>query len=102
MPGIRSTRAYQKLAAQVRAEEGMCWLCGDPIDRALPHRDPITRRINTMSWSLDHVLPVDDWPMLALMRSNARAAHLGCNSARGKRCPIRTITSSVLVTSREW
>jgi len=102
MAGIRSTEAHRRLAAQVRAEESICWLCHQPIDRTLPHRNPATGRINPRSWSLDHVVPIDSEPQLALVRANCRAAHLGCNSARGKRPPKRPRPTQQLITTRAW
>jgi 5-methylcytosine-specific restriction endonuclease McrA len=103
--GIRGTNAYRTFARGVRRDptSGTCWLCGLPIDRALPYRDPTTGRVNARSWSLDHVLPLDDYPHLALVRSNARAAHYGCNAARGKRPPRRRQpVPRPLATTRAW
>jgi 5-methylcytosine-specific restriction endonuclease McrA len=102
MTDPRHTHPYRALVRQVRREEGACWLCGQQIDRALPYRDPTTRRVNPLSWTLDHVVPVDEAPQLALVRSNCRAAHHRCNSARGKRSPHRSKPIDVLITSRRW
>lgn len=99
---IRSSVAYRALCRTVRREEHTCWLCRQPIDVTLPYRDPGTGRVNPRSWSLDHVLPLDDWPHLGLDRTNARAAHLSCNSGRGKRTPGRRPATQPLVTTRAW
>ena len=99
----RKSHAYRALCRTVRREEDRCWLCLHPIDLALSYRDPRTGRVNPMSWSLDHVVPINKGGP-ELDRRNARAAHFGCNSARGDRAPTRTTTSArpSLVTSRDW
>lgn len=102
MSSIRGTHAYRCLVRQVRREDGICWLCGQPIDRALPYRDPVTGQVNPMSWTLDHILPLDNYPRLALVRSNCKAAHHRCNSARGKRLPTRPKPTAPLRTTRAW
>lgn len=102
MTDPRHTHPYRALARQVRREDATCWLCGQQIDRTIPYRDPATRRVSPWSWTLDHVIPVDDAPHLALVRSNCRAAHHRCNSARGKRPPRRRLTEGELTTSRKW
>lgn len=99
---IRSSVAYRALARCVKREEPeVCWLCGRPIDPTLPYRDPTTGKVNPMSWSLDHVVPVSEHPELALVRDLARAAHFRCNSARGDRAPKRN-TPAPFRTSRKW
>jgi 5-methylcytosine-specific restriction endonuclease McrA len=54
----------------------MCGICGEPIDMSLVHP-------HVMSASLDHIVP------LALggehSYENCQAAHLSCNSSKGKR-----------------
>ena len=70
---IRRTYAYRLLARRVRREEQTCWLCLEPIDMTALPRSP-------RSWSLDHVIPLARGGA-PLDRGNARAAHLGCNSA---------------------
>jgi 5-methylcytosine-specific restriction endonuclease McrA len=99
---VRGTHAYRVLVRQVRREEHVCWLCGQPIDVTLPYRDPITGQVNALSWTLDHVLPLDDYPHLGLVRTNCRAAHHRCNSARGKRPPTRLRPAAPLHTTRRW
>lgn len=98
----RGTRAYRALRAQVRAEESTCWLCLEPIEHAVPYRDPITRQVNPWCWTLDHVIPVEHRPDLALDRSNARAAHLRCNQSRGDLPPRAARHAGPLTTSRAW
>ena len=100
MRDIRFTAAYRALKAWVRSEEDTCWLCGKHIDRTIPYRNPITGRVNPQSWSLDHVIPITVAPMLALIRSNVRAAHLSCNSGRGNRAAKPA--PPALHTTRAW
>jgi 5-methylcytosine-specific restriction endonuclease McrA len=64
---------YQRLRAQVVAEEAACWLC-DLAD--LYAHDP--RDV----WTADHVVPRARGGRL--VRSNLRKAHKSCNSSRGK------------------
>lgn len=86
----RTGRPYLRARARVLRDQPICWLCGQAIDRLLPWPDP-------MSASVDHVVP------LAMGGSptdvaNLRAAHLRCNSARGKRAPVER----QVPTSRQW
>lgn len=57
-------------------DDWMCSLCGEPIDKALTGRHP-------MSASLDHVIPLA-WPdSPGHVLSNVAAAHLRCNISKG-------------------
>lgn len=85
MPGRgkgRVGRPYLRACATLRAQHHDCWLCGQPIDYNAP---PRTR----WSYSTDHVTPLshDGAP---LDPGNLRAAHYGCNSARGNRPHLPT------------
>lgn len=100
---IRGSRAYRALTARIRREHPPeCWLCGKAIDLTVPYRDPATHQVNAHSWSMDHIAPLDTHPELALDPANCRPAHYGCNSARGKRAPVRTASTAPLRTSRAW
>lgn len=66
---IRSTRAWQRLAAQVIKEEPICWL----------RLDGCTIRSTTG----DHIITASARPDLALVRSNIRGACRHCNNKRG-------------------
>lgn len=46
----------------------VCWICKQPVSN------------DTMT--LDHVMPVHDWPEYAFELSNLRPAHAWCNSER--------------------
>lgn len=74
VPG-RGGRPYRRLAARLRAEHQVCWICGLPIDMALKKPHP-------GSWSMDHIIPVAMGGGL-IDPANVRSAHLRCNMKRG-------------------
>ena len=99
-PGIaknagRSTRRYRLLRKIFRAEcadlytpnwdgtlgQAFCWLCGKPIDYALPAGHPD-------AWNLDHAWPVSTHPELAEDPANFRPSHADCNERRGDKAPF--------------
>jgi 5-methylcytosine-specific restriction endonuclease McrA len=84
----RSGRPYERLKARVFAEETHCWLCGRWVDQSLPPRTRWSR-------SLDHVISLDAGGD-PLARTNARLAHLCCNSSKGGR------KWGVSRSSQEW
>lgn len=86
----RKGRAWKALREQVFAEESVCWLCHELVDFYAPPR-------TTWSPSVDHVEPVETHPWLALVRSNLRLAHYGCNSRRAARGNPNDYEAS-----REW
>jgi 5-methylcytosine-specific restriction endonuclease McrA len=63
---LRSTGEYQRLRAQVFAEEPACATCGSESD---PH--------------MDHIVPLSQAPHRALDRSNVRRLCGSCNTRRG-------------------
>ena len=71
----RGGRPYRRLAARLKREGGVCWLCGLPIDPELKAPHP-------MSFSLDHFVPVSMGGALT-DPANARSAHRRCNQKRG-------------------
>ena len=87
-------KARARLVAQVRQEELNCWLCGLPIDLALP---PTHRRSSTVDEIIPRSLSVDP-KRAALDRSNVRHCHRDCNSRRGNRMVVPLPTRR----SREW
>ncbi|MEV0151549.1 MULTISPECIES: HNH endonuclease [unclassified Nonomuraea] len=80
--GGRSGAAYRALCDQVYRSNTHCWLCGQVVDPSLRAPDPRSR-------SVDHVTPLHDGGSL-LDPANARLAHLGCNSSRGRRLQDET------------
>lgn len=59
-----------------KRDKWRCYLCGDAIDKALAHPDP-------MSASLDHCVPLTNGGLHVPL--NLKAAHLRCNCAKGNR-----------------
>lgn len=92
-PGRRTTvgATWRKLQAKVYSSTTVCWLCGGEVDRTV-------RRTHPMAPSVDHAIPKSVAPQLALVLSNLRLAHYGCNSSRGDRLSP-TVTST---QSRRW
>lgn len=87
-PG-RSGTAWNKLRAQVFAEETHCWICRRWVDQTLDRRHPMSRTV-------DHVqqLGMGGEP---LDRANCRLAHRKCNTqksnqVRAKRRPKSALT----------
>lgn len=74
MTAARVGRPYRRLWQWQRQQGLACWLCGHPIDYSLrwPH---------TMSFSLDHVVPLEHGGSL-LDPANAASAHVKCNCRR--------------------
>lgn len=66
--GITGTQAWRKLSAQTCAEEPDCWL-----------QLPGCRRKST---TMDHILPMNTHPQLALVRANVHGACKWCNDHR--------------------
>jgi hypothetical protein len=61
-------------------DKGICQLCDLPVDPDLPYRDPETGKINLMSRSIDHIIPVARGGAHSL--ENAQLAHFGCNQSK--------------------
>jgi hypothetical protein len=76
----RTGRPWRLLAARVRAEEPSCRYCGKELlyDVPIGHPDRGT---------VDHIIPLDERPDLALDRDNVCGACHACNSAKGNRTP---------------
>lgn len=72
----RGGRLYRRLAARLKLEAQVCWICGLPID-------PELRSPHPFSFSVDHVTPVSMGGAMA-DPANVRAAHRVCNMKRGK------------------
>lgn len=51
----------------------VCWICGDPIDMALPYQ-------HRMAFTLDHLIPISRGGDID---GATEPAHLSCNSSRG-------------------
>lgn len=71
---LNSTQRRKVRARVIARDNGICWLCGDPVDLTLeaPHPDSAT---------MDHVIP---HTLGGKHRaSNLRLAHSRCNADRG-------------------
>lgn len=80
----RSSRAYQTLRAEFRAEceeaGALCWLCGLPIEYGAGQYDED-------AFELDHFFPVSTHPEKAEDPQNFRPSHRRCNQVRGNGAP---------------
>ena len=73
----RCDRRWRELSARLRQTlPPVCWICGNVIDLTLHH----THR---MSFTLDHVVPLDLPGTDPYDESNILPAHRSCNSSRG-------------------
>ena len=73
----RSTNGHRRrqLRARILEEEDVCWLCGKPVDKSLPHGLPGSAEV-------DEVQPVSLGGS-PFDRTNCRLAHRLCNQRRG-------------------
>ena len=62
----RSSHRWKQLRRQILASSDVCWLCGKPG-----------------ADTVDHVLPLSQFPELAHDIGNLRPAHKSCNSSKG-------------------
>lgn len=76
----RGGRPFERLKARVYATETHCCICGKPVDKTLPYRDPVTGKVNTMAKSIEHPTELDAGgdPYVGHL------AHLACNSSKGQ------------------
>lgn len=96
MANARSSRRFKKLAANLRAQQHPCYLCGHPIDYQLEWPDP-------GSFSVEHIKPWSTHPELREDPTNLAAAHLGCNTAKGNSVRVQTRLDQQLgERSRAW
>jgi hypothetical protein len=75
----RSGRPYERAKARVFATETHCARCGRWVDKALPHRDPVTGRVNIWSKTFGHTTELDagGHPL------HGHLEHLHCNVVAG-------------------
>ena len=76
-PRQSNGNARSKLRQRVLASEDVCHLCGQPVDKTLPHLNP---------WSavIDEIVPVSQGGS-PFDRANVHLAHRRCNSIRSNR-----------------
>lgn len=87
----RTGHRWRMVSAQVKSEESHCWICNQYINPYCEPRSP-------MSFSVDHLLPLKEYPHLALERTNLRAAHLRCNVIRSN----TRMVNPAFNASRQW
>lgn len=73
----RSSAAYRKGRAELKAARRPCYHCGQPIDYRLEWPDP-------GSFSADHLQSRKRHPELADDPANLVASHLRCNQSKGQ------------------
>ena len=77
---IRSSARYKRICrvrrAQAELDQDPCAICNMEIDYDAEPR-------TTLSWTLDHVIPLSVDITLAYEPTNHQSAHYGCNSSRG-------------------
>lgn len=85
------TPALNRIAADLKATQPPCFICGQAIDYTLPwdHRDAFT---------VEHIKPRSTHPHLMEDPANCVAAHARCNKGRGD----RQYTASLGALSADW
>lgn len=78
----RSGRPWRRIRQQVLQGSDVCWLCG-------------AHGADTV----DHILPISQYPELAHDLSNLRPAHRSCNSSKGAGTVMR---ARAVTRSRDW
>lgn len=86
----RSTRRFRRLAAELKTQRRPCCVCGQRIDYSLSNPHP-------ESFSVEHIKSWADHTELREDPANLDAAHLGCNSAKGRHGKL-----TLGGTSRQW
>lgn len=92
---VRSGAAWHAARARVIREERDCFLCGHPVDRTIPYRDPHTKKVNPDSPSVHHLDP-HPTPETVAIRSRLRLTHHRCNVSFGDGSRVKSRTS------RKW
>lgn len=90
----RSTAVRDRHRNAIKRERPPCGICGEDIDYALPHLDP-------MSFVVDHVIPWAKGGPDTL--DNKQAAHRLCNEQKAGHSDVDLRPGPrVFVTSRTW
>lgn len=72
----------RQVSARVYAEETICGICGQEVDKTLPFIDPNTQKPHPWAKTVDEIVPVSLGGS-PIERSNCRLAHRDCNIKRG-------------------
>jgi 5-methylcytosine-specific restriction endonuclease McrA len=83
-----------KVRRRVLAEEDICWLCNEPVDKTLPPYLPGSPEV-------DEVVPVSLGGS-PFDRANCRLSHRLCNVRRGNGTRQPKAKPEPLKTSRNW
>jgi 5-methylcytosine-specific restriction endonuclease McrA len=68
-------KARKQFLAQCAEDQRPCWLCGQPINYALPRQDPYTGTVNDDAPEVDHIYPRSKYPELAEDPGGFRPSH---------------------------
>jgi len=90
----------RQVSARVYAEEHLCWICGQPVDKTLPYLGP-DGKPNPWAKTVDEVIPVTRGGS-PIKRDNCRLAHRRCNIRRGDGTKKQPKPPTKLITSRQW
>ena len=94
-PRVSNGAARRRLRARVLAEEDVCWICGQPVDKSLPSGLPGSPEV-------DEGVPVSKGGS-PYDRANCRLAHRICNQRRGNRTSsVVPATMGFCPTTVEW
>lgn len=73
----RAGTRWNRVRAQVYAEETHCWLCRAWVDQLLPRTHPMSRTVDHLKELWEGGDPLD--------RANCRLAHRRCNTAKSNK-----------------
>ena len=110
-PRVKNGAARRNVRARVLAEESMCGVCGEPVDKTLgfiPNThskrcaDPSCTGCvpDPMRPEVDEIIPVHRGGS-PIDRSNCRLTHRRCNQSRNRRRPMPPPREPYR-TSRDW
>ena len=93
-PRVANGHRRRQLRARVISEEHLCWICGRPVDKTLPHGLPGSAEVDEVQPVSLGGNPYD--------RDNCRLAHRICNQRRGngRRIGRRPTAATFIVTGR--
>lgn len=97
--GGRYGPRWERVRARVIREETHCGLCGKPVDKALPDRDPVTGKQDPMAKTVDHITPLAFGGGM-YDRANLQLAHRRCQHIQGGRTTKELYRRGVLTAKR--
>lgn len=96
-PNPRRSNGHRRdqVRRRVLREEDTCWICGEPVDKTLPHGQPGSPEV-------DEVVPVSLGGS-PFDRNNCRLSHRLCNVRRGNGTKGKARRKlAALTTTRRW